>query len=73
MQSAYQLACGASDLVESTDKERLVELWREHGVYHVRFVDWSTSPVTREWLSFHTIREAQASFRKFSKSLEGKR
>lgn len=58
---SYALACGS---VYSEEKgEKSVRLWREHGTHHVRYVDFSSSPVTRIWEVFPKQGEAIKFFR----------
>lgn len=66
--TAYQLACGAVQIFEGQCAGSFkVELYMEHGVYHVRSFHEVLDPlgpstIKRHWSSFHTVKEAQKLF-----------
>ena len=63
--TAYALACGY--VTRKYYGAISVDLWREHGVYHVRAHDHATGK-RQFWESFRTLKEAQAFYKeiKFS-------
>lgn len=57
--TSYQLACGAVQSKRTgAHNMTLVNLWLEHGVYHVRAHDFMHGR-RLDWQSFPTLKEAQ--------------
>jgi hypothetical protein len=68
--SPYALGCGYVERVSARNiKEIEVELYKEHGTYHVRVHDRrndaSVNRARQVWLSFRTLTEARKQFKAF--------
>ena len=62
--SAYGLACGYVDSWRNRETGEYAELYKEHGVYHVRlFVDNKRLV----WDSFYLLAEARKRFKEIAK------
>ena len=59
MLTTYSLACGYIDRDESGFL--CTTLWREHGVYHVKQLDFLTHE-RKTWNTFATLAEARESY-----------
>lgn len=76
METAYSLSCGCVerkrtapylDTSGNVVSDRHVEMWKEHGVYHVRATrfNYRDLPQTRlYWRSFPRLADARSAFRK---------
>lgn len=65
----YALACGYTTRHEKGEKS--VQLWREHGVYHVRFIDWTRPPAERRICeNFTTLTEARKVYATYQKCVD---
>lgn len=69
--SAYALGCGYVEVAENADYR--CELYREHGCYHVRLLDYKARDAGapfrewRQWQSTPTLSEARRKFRQLAK------
>jgi len=65
MNSVQELACGAVDRFAKPHGESKiqVQLWREHGIYHVRAHNFD-SHRRLVWRSFSRVTEARREFKK---------
>lgn len=82
--SAYGFACGYVETkdngaVLNSDDSKNVELYREHGVYHIRAfnwslrefdnLDWNASNGFRIWYSVESLSEARKIFKQECRKL----
>lgn len=65
--TAYALHCGYVQRAYNYNGERKVELYCEHGMYHVRYFDYPMDE--REWETFDTVNEAWRCYSKLKRKL----
>lgn len=67
----YSLSCGYIYLIDK-DNKRLT-LWREHGVFHVRYSDMSEKNQVKEWKVYESdeLTEARIHYYELAKQLFG--
>lgn len=74
--SAYELSCGKVQTETIKDCflfETRIELYKEHGVYHVRafnYVKNSSSSDRKAWECFYLLNDARKYYKKLKKELK---